>query len=235
MLYRRRRQRQPFFQLFRILRRRSRRQRRRLKRRVRLRPRRQRLRHHLLPFALFKRLRPVQMSRLSNQRLFFHRRRRSRQFHVSKPAQRPVNAEPELVHVAILHVLQRVLVRTIRFLALAVLCEKPTRGHAGLVELVQEPARVALHAQVSQPVPAHGLTVVFTPALVELGRRGLGLGVVDIELVLEVEIDVEVVHRGRWARARMEIFEGFSESQSRAKRRRIPGAKRMRRGKGLNP
>ena len=110
--------------------------------------------------------------------------------------------------------------------------------HVGMRDLsnwCRNPHAFALHAQVSQPVPAHGLTVVFTPALVELGRRGLGLGVVDIELVLEVEIDVEVVHRGRWARARMEIFEGFSESQSRAKRRRIPGAKRMRRGKGLNP
>ncbi|OUS48140.1 hypothetical protein BE221DRAFT_69745, partial [Ostreococcus tauri] len=70
----------------------------------------------------------------------------------------PVYTEPELEHVTILHVLQRVLVRTIRLLALPVLGVKSTRGHARLVELMQEPARVSFHAQVSQPVPADRLS-----------------------------------------------------------------------------
>ena len=139
----------------------------------------------------------MQMSRLSHHRLLLRRRRRTRLSHVSKPTLGPVDAEPELVHVTILDVLQRVLVRTVRLLTLAVFREEPTRGHARFIELVQEPARVPLHAQIPQPVSTHRLSVILSPALVQLGRRRLRLSVVRVELILEIEIDVEIVHGER--------------------------------------
>jgi ferredoxin-fold anticodon binding domain-containing protein len=68
---------------------------------------------------------------------------------------------------------------------------------------MQKPTRVALHAQITQPVPAHRLTVILTTALVELRRRRLRLRIVRIELVFKVEIDVEIiVHRGLASHAR---------------------------------
>jgi hypothetical protein len=77
---------------------------------------------------------------------------------VPVPAVGPVDAEAKLVHVAVLDVLQRVLERTVGLLALVVLGEEAARRHALLVELVQEPALVALHAQAAQPVAAHRLS-----------------------------------------------------------------------------
>ena len=115
---------------------------------------------------------------------------------MTKPTQVPVYTEPELEHVTILHVLQRVLVRTIRLLALPVLGVKPTRGHARLVELMQESARVSFHAQVSQPVPADRLSVILTSAFIELRGRGLRLRVVRVELILKVKVQVRVVVHG---------------------------------------
>jgi hypothetical protein len=43
-------------------------------------------------------------------------------------------------------------------------------------------------------VTTDGLSVIFTSAFVEFGRRRLRLGVVRIEFIFKVEIDVEVVH-----------------------------------------
>jgi hypothetical protein len=73
------------------------------------------------------------------------------------PAVRAVNAKTKLVHVTVLHVLERVLERTIGLLALVVLGEESARGHALFVELMQEAAVVPLHAQASKPVAADRL------------------------------------------------------------------------------
>ena len=51
------------------------------------------------------------------------------------------------------------LVRAVGLAALAEVAEEAAYGHAGLVELVQEPARLALHAEAPKPVPAHRLAV----------------------------------------------------------------------------
>ena len=55
------------------------------------------------------------------------------------PAVRAVNAKTKLVHVTVLHVLERVLERTIGLLALVVLGEESARGHALFVELIRKP------------------------------------------------------------------------------------------------
>lgn len=65
----------------------------------------------------------------------------------------------EISHVALLDVVVRVLVRAVGLAALAEVAEEAADGHAGLVELVQEPARLALHAEAAKPVPAHRLAV----------------------------------------------------------------------------
>lgn len=62
------------------------------------------------------------------------------------PAIRTIGTKPHLVHVALLDVVVRVLVRAVGLAALAEVAEETADGHAGLVELVQEPARLALHA-----------------------------------------------------------------------------------------
>lgn len=75
------------------------------------------------------------------------------------PATRAIGTKPHLVHIALLDVVVRVLVGAVGLAALAEVAEEAADGHAGLVKLVQEPARVALHAEAAQPVPAHGLAV----------------------------------------------------------------------------
>lgn len=75
------------------------------------------------------------------------------------PAIRTIGTKPHLVHVALLDVVVRVLVRAVGLAALAEVAEEAADGHAGLVELVQEPARLALHAEAAKPVPAHRLAV----------------------------------------------------------------------------
>jgi hypothetical protein len=68
-----------------------------------------------------------------------------------------VDAEAQLEHVAVLDVLQRMLERAVRLLALVILGVKAAGGHALLVELMQETAVVALHAQAAEPVSTHRL------------------------------------------------------------------------------
>uniref|UniRef100_A0A0A9D638 CPSF30 n=1 Tax=Arundo donax TaxID=35708 RepID=A0A0A9D638_ARUDO len=80
------------------------------------------------------------------------------------PAIRTIRAKSHLVHVALLGVVVRVLVGAIGLAALAEVAEEAAHGHAGLVELVKEPARLALHAQPPQPVPAHRLPVATAAA-----------------------------------------------------------------------
>jgi hypothetical protein len=65
----------------------------------------------------------------------------------------------EISHVALLDVVVRVLVRAVGLAALAEVAEEAADGHAGLVELVQESAGLALHAEAAKPVPAHRLAV----------------------------------------------------------------------------
>lgn len=60
-----------------------------------------------------------------------------------------------------------------RLLADAKLEQAAADGHALGVELVQEAARVPLHAQPPQPVGAHGLAVVARPRLIG-GAQGIG-------------------------------------------------------------
>ena len=76
---------------------------------------------------------------------------------VAVPTVGAVDAETELVHVAVLDVLQGVLEGTVGLPALVILGEESARGHARLVELMQEAAVVALHAQATEPVAAHRL------------------------------------------------------------------------------
>ena len=68
-----------------------------------------------------------------------------------------VDAEAELVHVALFDLLGGVLVGAVGLLAGAELEQVAAHGHAVGVKLVEEAAGVALHAQPAQPVGAHGL------------------------------------------------------------------------------
>jgi hypothetical protein len=114
-------------------------------------------------------------------------------------------------HVALLDVIVRVLVGAVRLAALAKVAEEAADGHAGLVKLVEEPARLALHAQAPQPVPAHRLPVapaaaavprpVRSPAAAGRARvnrrRRMGpgrRGRVEGALEVEAEAAVAVVH-----------------------------------------
>ena len=74
--------------------------------------------------------------------------------------QRTVNAEPEIIHVTLLHFLARVLKHALWLAAHAVLGEEAANWHPILVELVEEAALLALHAQAPQPMPAYRLTEV---------------------------------------------------------------------------
>jgi len=84
----------------------------------------------------------------------------------------PVDAEPQLEHVALLDVVQRVLVGAVQVVALAGLDQRAADRHAGGVELVEEAARVALHAEAAQPVGADGLC----GSGVGVGWGGVGVG-----------------------------------------------------------
>lgn len=96
------------------------------------------------------------------------------------------------------------LVCAVGLAALAEVAEEAAHGHPGLVELVQEPAGLPLHAQAAEPVPAHRLPVAAAAAApahapgVGRVRRGAaaaaGGGLV--EAALEVEAEVAVVHGG---------------------------------------
>jgi hypothetical protein len=114
-------------------------------------------------------------------------------------------------HVALLDVIVRVLVGAVRLAALAKVAEEAADGHAGLVKLVEEPARLALHAQSPQPVPAHRLPVapasaavprpVRSPTAADRAgvkrRRRMGTcrrGRVEAALEVEAEAAVAVVH-----------------------------------------
>lgn len=138
------------------------------------------------------------------------------------PAIRAIRAKPHLIHVALLDVLIGVLVDAVLLAALAVEAEEAAHRHARLVVLVQEAARVALHAQPAQPVPAHGLPEASAAAAMAMGRRGAaavrrgsggvggrhrgggppndsggaGAGCVDAALEVEAEPAVAVVHFG---------------------------------------
>lgn len=61
------------------------------------------------------------------------------------------------IHVTLLDIFIGVLVHAILLAALPVEPEEPAHRHPRLVVLVQEPARLALHAQAAEPVPAHRL------------------------------------------------------------------------------
>jgi len=87
------------------------------------------------------------------------------------PAIRAIGTKPHLVHVALLDVVVRVLIGAVGLAALAEVPEEAADGHAGLVELVQEPARVALHAEPAQPVPAHRLAVAPAAAAAAVHAR----------------------------------------------------------------
>lgn len=63
------------------------------------------------------------------------------------------------------------LIGAVGLAALAKVAEEAADGHAGLVELVQEPARVALHAEAAQPVPAHRLAVAPAAAAAPVHAR----------------------------------------------------------------
>lgn len=76
---------------------------------------------------------------------------------VAEATLRSVDAEAKFVHVAVLDVLVRVLEGAVRLLALAVLGEKAAHRHTAGLELVQEPAGVALHAETAQPVATDSL------------------------------------------------------------------------------
>jgi len=131
------------------------------------------------------------------------------------PAIRAIGAKPHLVHVALLDVVVRVLIGAVGLAALAEVPEEAADGHAGLVELVQEPARVALHAEPAQPVPAHRLAVApaaaaaavhartiaasaATHARVRGGRHGAPdrRGGVEAALEVEAQAAVAVFHGG---------------------------------------
>lgn len=115
------------------------------------------------------------------------------------------------------------LVCAVGLAALAEVAEEAAHGHPGLVELVQEPAGLPLHAQAAEPVPAHRLPVAAAAAAAAVPaaipgaaaaapahaaaadapgvgrvRRGAaaaaGGGLV--EAALEVEAEVAVVHGG---------------------------------------
>jgi hypothetical protein len=87
-----------------------------------------------------------------------------------------------LSHIALLDVVVRVLVGAVRLAALAKVAEEAAHGHPGLVELVEEAARLALHAQAPQLVPAHRLPVapaaaaVPWPVPVPAARAGVDQG-----------------------------------------------------------
>jgi hypothetical protein len=114
-----------------------------------------------------------------------------------------------LSHIALLDVVVRVLVGAVRLAALAKVAEEAAHGHAGLVELVEEAARLALHAQAPHPVeerrlwgaPASAAAAVPWPvpaarAGVDRGRR-MGprrRGRVEAALEVEAEAAVAIVH-----------------------------------------
>ena len=58
-----------------------------------------------------------------------------------------VHAEAQLVHVALLDIVHRVLVRAVRLLAHAEFEQVPADRHLGQIVLVQEAACLAFHAQ----------------------------------------------------------------------------------------
>lgn len=59
---------------------------------------------------------------------------------------RPIHAEAQLVHVALLDIIQRVLERAICLLAFSVPQHGATDRHTSHIKLVQKAALVALHA-----------------------------------------------------------------------------------------
>lgn len=81
-----------------------------------------------------------------------------------------VDAESQLVHVALLDFLCAVLVRAVDVFAHAGLQQVAADGHARRIKLVQEAAGLPFHAQSAQPVGAHRLHVVWVV------RDGVGPG-----------------------------------------------------------
>lgn len=104
----------------------------------------------------------------------FNRRWRSRRFCMPISAIRPIRTKSQLVHVTLLDVFIGVLIHAILFSALPIEPKEPAHRHPRLVVLVQEPARVALHAQAAQPVPAHRLPEA--PPAGDVGSGGVGVG-----------------------------------------------------------
>jgi hypothetical protein len=85
-------------------------------------------------------------------------------------AKRAVDAETKVVHVALLHLLARVLEDTLRLAANPELGEEAAHGHSVLIHLVEETALLPFHAKPSQPVPANGLPeVLLAHVLLEPG------------------------------------------------------------------
>lgn len=87
----------------------------------------------------------------------FNRRWRSRRFCMPISAIRTIRTKSQLVHVTLLDVFIRVFINAILFPTLSVEPEESAHRHPRLVVLVQKAARVALHAQAAQPVPAYRL------------------------------------------------------------------------------
>jgi len=67
-----------------------------------------------------------------------------------------------------------VFIHAILFSTLSIEPEESAHGHPRLVVLVQKPARVALHTQAAQPVPAYRLTEA--PPDGDVDSRGVGCG-----------------------------------------------------------
>lgn len=82
------------------------------------------------------------------------------------------------LHVTLLDVFIGVFIDAILFPAFSVEPEEAAHRHPCLVVLMQEPARVTLHAQAAQPVPANRLPEAPPPRDVAAGgvRRGRGGG-----------------------------------------------------------
>lgn len=106
----------------------------------------------------------------------FNRRRRPRRFCMPVSAIRPIRTKSQLVHVTLLDVFIGVFINAILFSALSVESEEAAHGHPSLVILVEEPARVALHAKAAQPVPAHRLPEASPTGDVAGGGVGSGGG-----------------------------------------------------------
>merc|ERR1712078_230141 len=85
-------------------------------------------------------------------------------------AKRAVNAETEVVHVALLHFLTRVLEDALRLAANSKLREEAAHGHPVLIKLVEESTLLPFHTKSSQPVPTDRLPeILLAHVLLEPG------------------------------------------------------------------